>query len=72
MNRASLRQKIYTTDTMQELVAWGVPVHCVTIEQGWKEIGTLPGGLSDEVLKAYASYAAEGRSRAMGEATRWC
>jgi hypothetical protein len=26
---------------MQEMVQQGVPIHCVTIRQGWKEIDTV-------------------------------
>jgi len=39
--RASIMQKAYITDMIQELVDLGVSVHCVIIEQGWKEIDTV-------------------------------
>ncbi len=39
--RASIFQKAYLTDMIQELVDIGVKVHCVIIERGWKEIDTV-------------------------------
>ena len=39
--RASVFQKAYLTDMIQELVDIGVKIHCVIIERGWKEIDTV-------------------------------
>ena len=39
--RAAVFQKAYLTDMIQELVDLGVPVNCVIIERGWKEIDTV-------------------------------
>lgn len=39
--RATVFQKAYLTDMIQEMVDLGVPVHCVIIERGWKEIDTV-------------------------------
>jgi L-glutamine-phosphate cytidylyltransferase len=39
--QAAVFQKAYITDMIQMLVDQGHPVHCVTIEQGWKEIDTV-------------------------------
>ncbi len=39
--RAAVMQKAYITDMIQEMVDLGVSVHCVIIEQGWKEIDTV-------------------------------
>ena len=39
--RAETFQKAYITDMIQEMVDLGVPVHCVIIECGWKEIDTV-------------------------------
>lgn len=39
--RAAVFQKAYITDMIQMLVDQGHPIHCVTIEQGWKEIDTV-------------------------------
>lgn len=39
--RASIFEKAYLTDMIQEMVDLGVPVHCVIIERGWKEIDTV-------------------------------
>lgn len=39
--RAAVFQKAYITDILQEMVDLGVPVHCVIIERGWKEIDTV-------------------------------
>ena len=39
--RATIFQKAYLTDMIQELVDIGVKVHCVIIERGWKEIDTV-------------------------------
>ena len=39
--QAALFQKAYITDMVQSLVDDGHPVHCVKIQQGWKEIDTV-------------------------------
>jgi len=39
--RAVLFQKAYLTDLLQEMVNLGVPIHCVIIARGWKEIDTI-------------------------------
>lgn len=39
--RAEVFQKAYLTDMIQEMVDLGVPIHCVIIERGWKEIDTV-------------------------------
>jgi len=39
--RATIFQKAYLTDMIQELVDIGVKVHCVVIKRGWKEIDTV-------------------------------
>jgi hypothetical protein len=39
--RASTFEKAYITDMIQEMVDLGVPIHCVIIERGWKEIDTV-------------------------------
>ncbi len=39
--RAPVFEKAYLTDLIQEMVDLGVPVHCVIIERGWKEIDTV-------------------------------
>jgi choline kinase len=39
--RAKTFQKAYITDMIQEMVDLGVPIHCVIIERGWKEIDTI-------------------------------
>ena len=39
--RAPVFEKAYLTDMIQEMVDLGVPVHCVIIERGWKEIDTI-------------------------------
>ena len=39
--RAAVFEKAYLTDMIQEMVDLGVPVHCVIIERGWKEIDTV-------------------------------
>jgi phosphoenolpyruvate phosphomutase len=39
--RASTFERAYLTDLIQEMVDLGVPVHCVIIERGWKEIDTI-------------------------------
>jgi L-glutamine-phosphate cytidylyltransferase len=39
--RAKLFQKAYITDIIQDMTDLGVPIHCVIIERGWKEIDTV-------------------------------
>ena len=39
--RAAIFQKAYITDIIQDMSDLGVPVHCVIIERGWKEIDTV-------------------------------
>ena len=39
--RATIFQKAYLTDMIQELVDIGIKVHCVVIKRGWKEIDTV-------------------------------
>ena len=39
--RAKTFEKAYLTDMIQEMADLGVPVHCVIIERGWKEIDTV-------------------------------
>jgi choline kinase/DNA-binding XRE family transcriptional regulator len=39
--RAALFQKAYLTDLLQEMANLGVPIHCVIIARGWKEIDTV-------------------------------
>lgn len=39
--RASVFEKAYITDMIQDMVDLGVPVHCVIINRGWKEIDTV-------------------------------
>ena len=39
--RATIFQKAYITDIIQDMADLGVPVHCVIIERGWKEIDTV-------------------------------
>lgn len=39
--RAKTFQVAYLTDMIQEMVDLGVPIHCVIIERGWKEIDTV-------------------------------
>lgn len=39
--RAKVFQKAYITDIIQDMVDLGVPVHCVIIERGWREIDTV-------------------------------
>ena len=39
--RAQTFEKAYLTDMIQEMADLGVPVHCVIIERGWKEIDTV-------------------------------
>ena len=39
--RAAIFQKAYITDIIQDMAELGVPVHCVIIERGWKEIDTV-------------------------------
>lgn len=39
--KAPIFEKAYLTDMLQDMVDSGMPVHCVTIERGWKEIDTV-------------------------------
>lgn len=39
--KAPTFEKAYLTDMIQEMVDLGVPIHCVIIERGWKEIDTV-------------------------------
>ena len=39
--KASTFEKAYLTDMIQDMVDSGIPIHCVTIERGWKEIDTV-------------------------------
>lgn len=39
--RSAVFEKAYLTDMIQEMVDLGVPIHCVIIERGWKEIDTV-------------------------------
>jgi len=39
--RAKEFKKAYLTDMIQEMADLGVPIHCVIIERGWKEIDTV-------------------------------
>lgn len=39
--RAPVFQKAYITDIIQDMADLGVPIHCVIIERGWKEIDTV-------------------------------
>ena len=39
--RAQLFQTAYLTDMIQDMADMGVPIHCVIIERGWKEIDTV-------------------------------
>ena len=39
--RAKTFQKAYITDMIQEMTDLGVPIHCVIVERGWKEIDTV-------------------------------
>lgn len=50
--RAKLFQKAYITDIIQDMTDLGVPIHCVIIERGWKEIDTV-----EDYKKALESFA---------------
>ena len=39
--RAKIFEKAYLTDIIQDMADLGVPIHCVMIERGWKEIDTI-------------------------------
>ena len=39
--RVQTFERAYLTDLIQEMADLGVPVHCVIIERGWKEIDTV-------------------------------
>jgi choline kinase len=49
--RAASFQKAYLTDLLQEMADRGLPIHCVTIERGWKEIDTV-----EDYEKALAAF----------------
>ena len=51
--RAPVFEKAYLTDMIQEMVDLGVPVHCVIIERGWKEIDTVED--YEKALKDFAA-----------------
>ncbi len=38
--RAKTFEKAYVADLLQDMIDLGVPVHCIIIERGWKEIDT--------------------------------
>ena len=54
--RAKIFQKAYITDIIQEMVDLGVPIHCVIIERGWKEIDTV-----EDYRNALVEFAGEGK-----------
>ncbi len=54
--RAKTFQKAYITDMIQEMVDLGVPIHCVIIERGWKEIDTV-----EDYRNALVEFAGEGK-----------
>jgi len=54
--RAKIFQKAYITDMIQEMVDLGVPIHCVIIERGWKEIDTV-----EDYRNALVEFAGEGK-----------
>jgi len=39
--RAKVFEKAYLTDIIQDMTDMGIPIHCVIIERGWKEIDTI-------------------------------
>jgi L-glutamine-phosphate cytidylyltransferase len=39
--RATTFEKAYLTDLLQEIAQSGIPIHCVTIRRGWREIDTV-------------------------------
>ncbi len=39
--KAPVFEKAYLTDMIQDMVDLGVPIHCVIIKSGWKEIDTV-------------------------------
>jgi len=39
--RAKVFEKSYLTDIIQDMTDIGIPIHCVIIERGWKEIDTI-------------------------------
>ena len=49
--RAQVFEKAYLTDMIQEMASLGVPVHCVIIERGWKEIDTVED--YEKAIKAF-------------------
>ena len=50
---AMVFEKAYLTDLIQEMADLGVPIHCVIIEQGWKEIDTVED--YEKALLAFSS-----------------
>lgn len=52
--RAEVFQKAYLTDMIQEIVDLGVPIHCVIIERGWKEIDTVED--YEKALKEFETF----------------
>jgi len=50
--RAAEFRNAYLTDMIQHMVDLGVPVHCVIIERGWKEIDTVED--YDKALKEFS------------------
>ena len=49
--RSKVFKEAYLTDLIQEMVNIGVPIHCVIIERGWKEIDTIED--YEKALKAF-------------------
>ena len=55
--RAKTFQKAYITDIIQDMTDLGVPIHCVIIERGWKEIDT-----EEDYINALKSFEDDERS----------
>ena len=53
--RAKIFQIAYITDIIQDMADLGVPIHCVIIERGWKEIDTV-----EDYEKALKDFTEEG------------
>ena len=53
--RAKIFQIAYITDIIQDMADLGVPIHCVIIERGWKEIDTV-----EDYEKALKDFAEKG------------
>ena len=49
--RSKAFKEAYLTDLIQEMVNIGVPIYCVIIERGWKEIDTIED--YEKALKAF-------------------